>query len=456
MEGFQLQLLRPTTNSDNHQRKLWLSKATLIPRPPAPTPTPQPPAATNTPVPTNRPTQPPPTATSTPTQPAPSPTNTTLPPSSTPTNTPPPPTATNTPIPPPPTNTPTSVPPSACTPFSNGVILEAENAERNGGIWEIRNDPAASGGQYVIFPNENGEGTASSPHYLDFCISFPTSGTYSLLGRSRGPNDADNSLFWQIDGGVANVWHIDISAQYVTHPLEARFFSAGEHTIRIILREGGSRIDALQINSGETGWQVVETFNSLATGGIDNIKGWQSTGNVAIAFDPASSGNEVLAVNGDDNWAYKALPASVTNSNTGTLFFRMRRDGVANAFGGLSDVPGPTQFDDYEAQAGVQDVGPSELKIRSGGGFLSAGSGTYLEDVWYCVWLVVDNSANTYEAYIQGGQYTDQAQVFAGGTELFSLRNGGSTSMTTFFSRLRSAPYRHILSRRYLYRSGWN
>ncbi|MEM9775556.1 MAG: hypothetical protein AAF902_13325, partial [Chloroflexota bacterium] len=183
-----------------------------------------------------------------------------------------------------------------------------------------------------------------------------------------------------------------------------------------------------------TNWTTVETFNSLSNGTIDGKSGWDSTGGAKIAGDPADSSNKVMVLDEFETRAYKALPNQISNSSAGTLFFRLRRDGAVDGFGGLADVAAPDAWNDFENQFGSQSQTTSVFTVRDADSFRTS-SGGFSDNTWYCVWIVTNNTSDEYTVYVKGGQYSSQTQVIAGGLSNFEFRNGGSDSLRTFYAR---------------------
>ncbi|MGC9452473.1 MAG: PEP-CTERM sorting domain-containing protein [Oceanipulchritudo sp.] len=165
---------------------------------------------------------------------------------------------------------------------------------------------------------------------------------------------------------------------------------------------------------------VIEDFEAATPGAdIGTLTGW--TENTAanltmdIAADPADALNQVLRVNvsgaigSGQSGAWRTTGTSIATSSTAaTLFFQIRfeNDTVNDrAFAGLSaaseaQLAASTDFDQAAAYAGG---------ITSGGGFGARDGGTTLStgnpaaDTWYNIWLVVNNSTETYDVYINSG-----------------------------------------------------
>ncbi len=125
-----------------------------------------------------------------------------------------------------------------------------------------------------------------------------------------------------------------------------------------------------------------------------------------------------------------SFPLLVPQGTTGTLFFRAAsttwsREEITI---GLSDkiVPGYAVSGDFEPEI-VRSTGASLANKMIGvrdGGVSYASLANFLSDVWYKIWLVADNSADTWKLYIQGGEYPTPTPVVNGTTSTFAFRNG--------------------------------
>ncbi len=126
---------------------------------------------------------------------------------------------------------------------------------------------------------------------------------------------------------------------------------------------------------------------------------------------------------------------SIADNTTATLFFRWRLDDPDTSghnkslIVGLSDTDfsGPA-YTDYEVQTEMR-YGGSQDDVR----FDSVGASTngddivenLVEETWYNVWYVVNNTDDYAELYIQGGVYGSQTQIEdTGGDKTFNFRNG--------------------------------
>lgn len=182
-------------------------------------------------------------------------------------------------------------------------------------------------------------------------------------------------------------------------------------------------------------FQQVETFDGLSLGAVNGQNGWRGSNSISVVSDPENSANRVLLVDRGGVEAYKALPTSIADTSTGTVYFRLRRDGHVDGFGGSSAQSAPTDFPTFETQFGSQVTQTANtFMVRDGATFKALGN-NFTDRTWHCVWLVANNQANTYEVYVKGGAYTTTTRLEAAGQTAFAFRNGGANPLRTFFTR---------------------
>ncbi|MBI2055893.1 MAG: alginate lyase family protein [Candidatus Sungbacteria bacterium] len=120
------------------------------------------------------------------------------------------------------------------------------------------NDPNASQNEFVWVPN--GAGIKGK---TNFSFTISQAGTYKIWGRILAPNDTDNSFYVQIDGGSlkqwgmspANRWRWDEVSDYASGSLVDPVvfdLATGMHTLTVIQREDGTKIDKILITSNLT------------------------------------------------------------------------------------------------------------------------------------------------------------------------------------------------------------
>lgn len=208
------------------------------------------------------------------------------------------------------------------------------------------------------------------------------------------------------------------------------------------LNSGVSFIDNLSIqpngvdltNPG-TNFVLVDNFETLNSGALGNSNGWQSSGNVAVVVDPNGSSNQVVSLQNENVTAFKAVENELNEGDTGTLYFRMMRQQSIDAFGGLSDEADPADWSAFETQTGINNLDLNKFAVRDGTEFRVSDS-EFIENRWYCAWVVTDNAADSYEVYLRGGQFATITRLLAEQLSTFGFRNGTAANpLRTFYVR---------------------
>lgn len=200
-------------------------------------------------------------------------------------------------------------------------------------------------------------------------------------------------------------------------------------------------------------FQWVDDFDAVS-GPLAGYNDWVSNGGL-IASDPAGGDNLVLTFGGTgDRGSFR--PVTLANGTSGTLYLRLRvatdnadlTSPVINWSAGLSDVAltsGNGEFADFEAQLNQnRDAGndlPETMRTRDAGAFTRVM--TLQAGVWYSIWMVIDNAADRYEVFAQGGEHATQTQLAdPTGKTQFTFRNSGggvvANDLVRFFIRLTS------------------
>ena len=143
-------------------------------------------------------------------------------------------------------------------PPNTGVKLYLETENYTSIVTPLRaaNDTTASGGRYVYAPNGSGAAWSPGSSIASFSVNVPQAGTYILWGRVMGVND-DDSFYVQVDNGTNNVWDTTQGTSWQWdqvsnrgNPGPVQFnLTAGVHTIKIKLREDGTKIDKLLLTN---------------------------------------------------------------------------------------------------------------------------------------------------------------------------------------------------------------
>ena len=178
----------------------------------------------------------------------------------------------------------------------------------------------------------------------------------------------------------------------------------------------------------EPGFTELLGFESYTTGALDGQDGWTATGAAAVVLDPVNQNNRALELSGPNQRAHRAV-AAIEDGETGTVFFRIRRDGSVDTSFGVTDNDNPSDF--AHSRAYINNQNSDRLLVRDGGAFATAG--TWAEDVWQCVWLVADNETDEVAVYSQGGPYEEQTRLPAGAEETFGFRAAVDGALDRFF-----------------------
>jgi arylsulfatase A-like enzyme len=136
--------------------------------------------------------------------------------------------------------------------------LEAEEADTIVHPFMVANDEGASGGKYIFSPNGTGnEYTPGGTIMATYTLNIPQTGVYTLWGRVQAGNGNDDSFFVQIDDNVDTMWEVErgdhwhwdtVNDRDIRDPV--RFsLTSGVHTIKIKLREDGTKLDTLLLTN---------------------------------------------------------------------------------------------------------------------------------------------------------------------------------------------------------------
>ena len=186
-------------------------------------------------------------------------------------------------------------------------------------------------------------------------------------------------------------------------------------------------------------FQAVDNFSNYS-GSLNGKGGWTASG-ANVVNDPENGANKVVSMDGSSDYLAKRFPDNGDNGNgiphgvTGTLFFRLYRDGPVNGFAGASDVSNPNDWPHFEAQFGSQgQINPNQFAARDGGSFLS--DSLFDDNAWHCVWVVADNAADEFRVYVEGGAFSSRTRLSLDGINTFDFRNGSnSTDLMSFLAR---------------------
>lgn len=181
---------------------------------------------------------------------------------------------------------------------------------------------------------------------------------------------------------------------------------------------------------------LVEDFEGYTTGDINNQGVWKRTAGAAtVVVDPTDAENQVLKMSDSGLTAYMPIPTIFATSTKATVKFRFyaptlitgNDDGSGNVGFGLSDETDPVDWNSYGPLTSVKD---DIYEVRDDGDKWTLFNRE--ADTWYTIWLVMDQTAESLDVYVQGGVYTTKTKVYTGA----KYRNfGTNNSLKTFLVR---------------------
>ncbi len=196
-------------------------------------------------------------------------------------------------------------------------------------------------------------------------------------------------------------------------------------------------------------WTLLDDFESSTLGPLGSQGGWDSFSSTApdddfrVAVKPADGTNQSLQVTGTNGAthttnAFISLGSGIAEGATGTLFYRMAADAsVGDLVAGASDLAFPaTGWGNYEGYMRFSNGGiDARGSLTGGGGFSNIG--TYLDNEWYNIWLVVDNAADLTTVWAsQGGDPAVNLSATLGGAGKTHFRNGTTDPLVSLLIRV--------------------
>ena len=170
--------------------------------------------------------------------------------------------------------------------------VEAESVPLSG-AFAVGTDSAASGGSYIYVDELHGSIFAPGDDYAEFCFDVPNDGTYELVGAVDGPDGDSDSFYVTVDGAPSGGYLWDVGSGWVSDAVSDRGgadpvvvdLSAGQHTVRVYLREDGTRLDSLSLSEANAG--------CVAPGEVE-AEALTLQGTMEIASDPDASGGSYV------------------------------------------------------------------------------------------------------------------------------------------------------------------
>lgn len=144
-----------------------------------------------------------------------------------------------------------------------GLEREGEDGELHGNF-VIGNDSDASGGQYAHVADGFGNrgATLDLLQKASYCFTVAETGTYRIKGWVYAADVFNNSFYVQVDGNTTSdyLWHNQVNTsyapEYITNgngiDIVEIPLAAGVHTVDVFLREDGTRLDKLALESADS------------------------------------------------------------------------------------------------------------------------------------------------------------------------------------------------------------
>jgi hypothetical protein len=184
---------------------------------------------------------------------------------------------------------------------------------------------------------------------------------------------------------------------------------------------------------------VVEDFQSRTLGPVNGQNGFTAGAGAQVVLDPANATNRLLQVSAADTSVAKGI--SIADNTTATLYFQIKTSAPVNASLGATDVAAPTEFAAFESQVNVNASTPVQpIRIRDLGVFdalsdTGGSASTITSAQPIGVFLVINNTTNTTEVYLQ--EAGDAAPVLQvnGAQDDFGFRNTTAADLVNFYIR---------------------
>jgi hypothetical protein len=188
---------------------------------------------------------------------------------------------------------------------------------------------------------------------------------------------------------------------------------------------------------------LIDDFETYPTGNVRDTAAsavWNPNGS-SFADVESDGSNKYFSFGWDDagyRGAFRNIGAGIGSSSLATLFFKVRAedDRIDHAIG-LTDLDAPgTQtagFPDFRAQIALTDDATANnnlFNLVAGPNILATG---LTENVWYNVWMVIDNSTDTMDVYLNTGSADATAGEKLNASPIAFL-NGTTAALDTFIT----------------------
>jgi hypothetical protein len=215
------------------------------------------------------------------------------------------------------------------------VELESLNGQGSFSPFIVQSDSAASGGQYISWPNNANQVLASPSDNatgqvaIPFALSKTTNMSFSI--RANMANADDDSFYYKLDSGAWMTLNNSVTDGWITlTPTIFTTLRAGDHTLFLLRREDGAWLDkvTLAASVGEVTLRS-ESFSSNSS--------FSRSSSSARSVLSSSSSNRSLSSSTASNRSSSSAPSGngvrcsvgeISNWGSGfTASFTVRNDG---------------------------------------------------------------------------------------------------------------------------------
>jgi len=324
--------------------------------------------------------------------------------------------------------------------FSGGTITNDGLLEVNQGTLRI-GSPVTGAGEIRVKGGTLapfGLGTISTSPLID----VRSGGTLDGSGLSRGINlgngqTLNNELGGQVVGAVNALNGVTISG-------------GGNFTGNVTSRVG-SIVRVGMSTAGAASRRLIDDFEGYALGDVRAVANppWTAHQDTSLVDIENFSGNKTLTYgwSSDFRGASRGLPDATTidNDETATFFFRInsKTDDPDHNFGlGDRASTSTVDFGDFEAQLRMKQgssAGTFSIDARNGGGFSPTLASGLALNTWYNLWMVVNQSNDTYDLYMNTGT-ADATAANKLNVSPLAFRNGTASELNTILALGAPAP----------------
>lgn len=317
---------------------------------------------------------------------------------------------------------------------NNGLLEVSQGTLRIGSPVTGAGNIRVSGGTLAPF----GLGTISASPLID----VRSGGTIDGSGLSRGINLGNGQTLNNESGGTV---------VGVVNALNGVTISGGGNFSGNLTSRAGSIVRVGTGPEGVASRHLVDNFESYALGDVRAVASppWTAHQDTSLVDIENFGGNKVLTYGwaSDFRGASRALPDStvIENDETATFFFRInsKTDDPDHNFGlGDRATTGAADFGDFEVQLRMKQgtaAGSFAIDARNGAAFSPTLASGLALNTWYNLWMVVNQSNDTYDLYMNTGTAAATASNKLNATPL-AFRNGTASELNTILALGAPAP----------------